>query len=89
MKGKSFFLLNYEEVDELIKHCKVPNSMKDAFLLEIDNMLAAAVITIFSNYCDLKMYGGVPQINEVEGENLSHFIAKDLENLSNFKGICL
>lgn len=89
IKGKSYLLLDNQEVEALVKHCKAPNNLKEAFLLEVDNMLAAAVITVFSNYCNLKIYGDVPQFTEVIGENLMNFIAKDLYKLSNFDGICL
>lgn len=87
--GKSYLLLDEEEVDALVEHCKAPTNMKEAFLLELDNMLAAAVITVFSNYCQLKIYGDVPQFTEVVGENLMDFVVKDLEELADFDGICL
>ncbi len=89
MKGKSYFLLDKEEVVALTNHCKTPESMTDAFLLEIDNMLAAAVITIFSNHCHLKMYGGVPNITKVNEQDFSDFVLQDLETLENFNGVCL
>ncbi len=89
MKGKSYLLLGDEEVQTLSTHCKVPENMTDAFLLEIDNMLAAAVITVFSNYCDAKMYGGVPAISRVDGKELSSFISKDLHTIESFEGVCL
>ena len=89
IEGRSYLLLDDVEVDALVKHCKAPTNLKEAFLLELDNMLAAAVTTVFSNYCQLKIYGDVPEFTEVVGDQLMNFIVKDLEELNDFDGICL
>lgn len=89
IEGRSYLLLDDNEVNALVKHCKAPTNLKEAFLLELDNMLAAAVITVFSNYCQLKIYGDVPQYTQVTGNHLMSFIIKDLEGVTDFDGICL
>lgn len=62
--------------------------MKDAILLEIDNIIAAAVITQFANLLDRKMHGAVPKLNIIDPVEFDDFIDEHLDAQShviNFK----
>jgi len=48
--------------------------MKDAILLEIDNIISASVITEFSNIFKQKMYGNVPGLREVNAQGLTQLL---------------
>jgi len=71
IKGACYFLLNREEAD-LILSKSFPGmdladaknkTITDAFLLELDNIITASVVTEFSNKLKIKLFGGVPQIH--------------------------
>lgn len=70
MKGVCYFMLNMDESKFLIgknltdinPDDPVNKSLTEAFLLELDNIITASVITEFSNALAIKMYGGVPKI---------------------------
>lgn len=73
MNGVCFLLFTQEEAD-LLKRACLPESMHspehmkemgDALLLEIDNMISAAVVTEFANVMDLMIYGDVPQLHQL------------------------
>lgn len=54
--------------------------MKDAILLEADNIIAAAVITEFANLLNKKMYGNVPHLSILSNEGFKSFIHKTYSN---------
>jgi chemotaxis protein CheY-P-specific phosphatase CheC len=69
--GHSFLLLNQEEVDFMC-HKMLPQSIRDKpeqvammtdnLLLELDNIVSAAVVTQFANLLSCKLHGGVPEL---------------------------
>ena len=48
--------------------------MTDAILLEIDNIITASVVTQFANILQLKLYGGVPQLDILPQNVLNPFL---------------
>jgi chemotaxis protein CheY-P-specific phosphatase CheC len=86
MSGKSYLLFDQEQA-EYIHEVGLPKGiegekrkmLEDAILLEIDNMLAAAVITEFSNLMSITMYGGVPAMQKMNEEAVNNLIKKDLK----------
>lgn len=63
-------------------------TMKDAILLEVDNIIAAAVITQFANLLNRKMHGAVPELSSIDASNFETFIQNFLNAQShviNFK----
>ncbi|WMX13451.1 MULTISPECIES: chemotaxis protein CheC [unclassified Aureispira] len=73
---------------EVIKDPVLFESMKDAILLEVDNIIAAAVITQFANLLKRKMHGSVPQLSHIDPSTFEVFIQRRLNNQShviNFK----
>lgn len=89
MTGKSYLLFDTKQA-EYIHEVGLPKEIKgeqrkmleDAILLEIDNMLAAAVITEFSNLMDIAMYGGVPSMLKMKENEVNNLVKTDLENFA-------
>jgi chemotaxis protein CheY-P-specific phosphatase CheC len=51
-------------------------------LLEIDNIVTASVVTQFSNLLKYKMYGYIPQIKEVNFDDINHYLFSENNNQS-------
>ena len=87
LKGISFLVFSDQEVKKVYEAClpatiinsNSPESkmMKMGFLTEVDNMMAAAVITEFSNFLGLEMYGNVPSLHVMKGEEVNEFLEKE------------
>ncbi|BDS09783.1 hypothetical protein [Aureispira anguillae] len=56
--------------------------MKDAILLEVDNIIAAAVITQFANLLKRKMHGSVPELSVIDATKFDAFIKEHLDDRS-------
>lgn len=88
LKGVCCLIFNEEEADKL-RHTALPveitsnpemmAEMKDGILLEVDNIISASVITMFSNILKHKMHGGVPSIKKLSREELNMYIKSKLE----------
>jgi len=62
--------------------------MGNAFLLEVDNIISASVITQFSNILKHKMHGDVPALQVLNENSLNDYISHHLNQDSqiiNFK----
>jgi chemotaxis protein CheY-P-specific phosphatase CheC len=80
LPGKSFLILNHEESQELFRTMHKPennDALRDAFLLEIDNILSASVIAEISNEVGIEIYGDVPQLIKLEALELQQFFANE------------
>lgn len=85
LTGECFLIFRKNEVEELLK-ATLPASilgnpeqkeeMGNAILLELDNIVSAAVITQFSNILQCSSYGNVPQLNVMSPSNLEGFLTK-------------
>jgi chemotaxis protein CheY-P-specific phosphatase CheC len=71
IKGICFFLLQEKDA-RLLLTTNFPvlgadserlNAIGDEFLLELDNIITASVVTEFSNSLQVKMFGGIPHIH--------------------------
>ena len=90
MKGISHLIFSEEEVSKVYKACLPENilasdspeseMMKMGFLTEIDNMVAAAVITEFANFLDVEIYGNVPELKIMSSSEVDEYIHKDSED---------
>jgi chemotaxis protein CheY-P-specific phosphatase CheC len=56
---------------------KADASMADAMLLELDNVLSAATITVFSNQTKKATYGGVPGMKTMDLKSLDALLHKE------------
>lgn len=71
LEGVCYLVFSEKEVEEILK-VSLPSSiienpakcklMSEAILLEMDNIIAASVITQFSNFFKYKIYGDVPSL---------------------------
>jgi chemotaxis protein CheY-P-specific phosphatase CheC len=86
LEGKSYLVFNQSDTKRI---CKVfapgqpvyagegLGELEEALLLELDNILSAAVITQLSNFLDTFIYGGVPGLRTLTpGEALNRFGAE-------------
>ena len=54
--------------------------MTEAFLLEIDNIMTANVVTQFSNIFQKKIYGDVPSLFMLKGNEINKFLSENHNN---------
>ncbi len=86
LEGKSYLVFNQSDTKRI---CQVfapgqatytgegLGELEEALLLELDNILSAAVITQLSNFLDTFIYGGVPGLRTLShGEALTRFGAE-------------
>jgi hypothetical protein len=81
LKGKCFFKLDRNEANllfsknfPLAEGATPDKEMFDGFLLEIDNIITASVITEFSNSLNVKAFGGVPNIVYLNDSNKNELL---------------
>lgn len=100
LKGTSHLIFSEKEVAKLYEACLPEKIAKDnskesvimklGFLTEIDNMVSAAVITEFSNFLDVEIYGNVPSLKVLKATELNEFIVKEsseFESIIHFKAV--
>jgi len=100
LKGTSHLIFTEKEVYSLYEAClpkKLLNDhspestmMKLGFLTEIDNMVAAAVITEFSNFLGVDIFGHVPSLHVMPENEVNSYLEKevsDLDSMIHFKAI--
>ena len=67
LPAESYLIFTSESADEIcrliIQEPNVNDELKNAVLLEVDNILTASVVTQFSDYFDLNLYGDVPSLH--------------------------
>ncbi len=81
ISGKSFLVFSHEESQEIFKALNSSMSnqaLNEAFLMEIDNIISASVISEISNALDLEIYGDVPQLAKVHARDLQNFLSKEV-----------
>lgn len=82
LSGKSFLIFNQEECDEIFRSLNFGNKnpdLNEAFLLEIDNIISASVISDLSNSLGIEVYGDVPQLFKIHSRNLQNFIQSEIK----------
>jgi chemotaxis protein CheY-P-specific phosphatase CheC len=80
VKGRSFLIFSKEESEEIFKSLNASQkdeTIKEAFLLEIDNIISAAVIAELSRSFGLEIYGDVPQIIKMNAKDLFSFLVEE------------
>ena len=98
LKGISHLIFSQEEVSKIYKACLPGNilendspeseMMKLGFLTEIDNMVAAAVITELANVLNVEIYGHVPSLQIIpasEVDDLLHNDSSEFDSVIHFK----
>jgi chemotaxis protein CheY-P-specific phosphatase CheC len=86
LKGICYLVFSEEEKERIYKLSlpetitSSPEKMREmgpAILLEIDNILAASVITQFANLLRYKIHGGVPDLKEMQSADFRNFILQN------------
>lgn len=83
LAGKSYLILNEEQSDRLTMlaghtaSVQIDEPMKEALLVEIDNIISAAVISELSEALQVEIYGDVPVLKKIPASSLQEFIAKE------------
>ncbi len=86
LKGEAYLLFDELEAEKIVDS-NLPDSIKnnpigkikmtEAFLLEIDNIITASVITQFSNIFHKKIFGDVPSLKILGGNEINQFLNAD------------
>ncbi|AYB29735.1 chemotaxis protein CheC [Chryseolinea soli] len=77
ISGKSFLIFNQDETLEIFRAVGLnvdDTVLKEAFLLEMDNIMSASVISELSNALGLEIYGDVPQLTKIHSRDLQKFM---------------
>lgn len=93
LTGKSYLLFNEEECNAVYTSCMPFNEDEysrmmegEAILKELDNILSAAVITEFSNYLDVMIFGDVPLLSRSNQAAVKNKIINDFNKESGESG---
>ena len=91
--GVSFLIFSDDEVRAIIKNClakeywrgesDAQKQMRAQFISEIDNILASSVITEIANGLDQFVYGGVPKLEFIDGDQVNSFLTSEAKNYTN------
>jgi len=86
LEGRCYLVFSQQEVDQLLS-VNLPSSiledpikleeMSEAILLELDNIVVASVITLFSNTFKLNAYGGVPSLQRTSTEGFQEILQSE------------
>lgn len=87
LTGSCFLIFSSAEVDKIHQAClpeevftddsEEGQMMKTAFLKEMDNMVAAAVVTEISNILDLELFGDVPSAYLMDAEEVNGYLTDE------------
>jgi len=100
LQGVCHLIFTEEEVEKINLAClpqdlakKSPqeyNLLRHGFITEIDNMVSAAVITQFSNFLQMSMYGNVPSLHIMPAKEVTEYLdmeASKFDSIVHFKAI--
>lgn len=100
LQGTSHLVFSEADVERICRAClpakvleeDTPENqmMRLGFLTEIDNMVAAAVITEFSNFLEVDIYGHVPTLQVVKANEVKQYFedeSKSFDSLIHFQAI--
>ena len=82
-EGSCFLVLDSNDTDKILSLGLPPSILENkeaelemgkAFLLELDNMVSAAVITVFSDFLNKNIHGYVPEYEKLDSTELTAFI---------------
>jgi chemotaxis protein CheY-P-specific phosphatase CheC len=82
VRGKCYLNFSKEDADNLFKICLSDNychsdNMRNAILLELDNILTAAVVTVLSNKLQMYSYAYVPTLSKLESKRMIEILNND------------
>lgn len=87
--GKSYLIFSKQECDDIFKMAGkyTTPQLKEAMLLEIDNIISASVISKLSDALKLNIYGDVPELMRMHSLDLQEFFSDDVTNHDPFSVI--
>ncbi len=81
LSGKSYLILNLEECHEIYRSIfqnkKLDEAMLEAILLELDNIVSAAVISELVDVLQMEVFGDVPALKKIDAAKLKDYLATD------------
>jgi chemotaxis protein CheY-P-specific phosphatase CheC len=82
--GKSFLIMEEKDAQAIIGTCLTQkesriDNLEESMLLEIDNILSATMITHIADQLSLFIYGDVPSIEKMNGQDLNKYIQNQQE----------
>lgn len=83
VSGKSFLIFSEEEAREIFNAVTSTSSsqeLKEAFLLEIDNIISASVVSEISNTLRLEIYGDVPQLIKIQAGEILEILSEEVSD---------
>ncbi|SHK50288.1 hypothetical protein SAMN04488028_105227 [Reichenbachiella agariperforans] len=93
LKGVCHLIFTAEEIEKINAACLPEHFQKSAsveaaalsegFLTELDNIVSAAVITQFSNYLDVDLFGHVPSLHIMPAGELKDYLQSEAEEFNN------
>lgn len=80
VNGKSFLIFSEEESAEIFKTLgtSINDQLKEAFLMEIDNIISASVISDLSNALSIEVYGDVPHLIRIHSNELQDYMNDEM-----------
>lgn len=89
VSGKSFLVFSEKEIREMFKTLGPKDvHLEEAFLLEIDNIMSASVISDLSNALSIEVYGDVPHLYHLHSDELMDFIQTEVSHEDASHMIC-
>jgi chemotaxis protein CheY-P-specific phosphatase CheC len=81
ISGKSFLVFNNDESQEIFKALNtsvINDKLNEAFLLEIDNIISASVISELANALNIETYGDAPRLVKIPAQDLRDFMRLEI-----------
>lgn len=79
LSGKSYLILSEQERAEIYRSVSptkpLDEKLREALLLEIDNIVSASVIGQLADDLGIEVYGDVPQLQYVKAEGMRQFLS--------------
>ncbi len=98
LKGSCHLIFSEEEVTKITEAClpeslikednEISRAMKMEFLKEVDNMVAAAVVTEFANILGLEIFGHIPHLHIMASTEVEEYLqsqASEMDSIIHFK----
>ena len=83
VSGKSFLIFNQDESNEIFQTLNPKihyQELNEAFLMEIDNIISASVISDLSNALDIEVYGDVPNLHKIHSRDLQPYMELEVKS---------
>ncbi|MGD1843350.1 MAG: chemotaxis protein CheC [Thermonemataceae bacterium] len=90
LRGRTYLLFHQKDIQTIFKIFAPPavhemaadgqlTDIQQDILLELDNILSAAMVTQLSNFLDIFIYGDIPKYSYFNNQKLTNLFAKDMK----------